>query len=224
MEDTKKCPQCGEVKSLNDFYVNNSRKDGHTAYCKLCIAINSHDYYLRNKDKCKERIDRWVSENREYVRERGKKYRKDKPDIEFNKQKRYRERHKEQLYLKGKKYREEHKDYFYNKHRERQSLKNGVSDGTVTLEAEQTLFELQDGKCAYCGCDLNINGKHLDHILPLSRGGQHSVSNVHWVCPKCNLSKGNKTEEEWFDIMEKQNKMIDGKIIWDEEGDLNESA
>ena len=222
--DTKKCPKCGEIKPMDEFYKNKSKKDGHSVYCKKCITNDCHEYYLQNKEECKERLNKWRSENREYVRERDKRYRKNNPDIEFNKQKRYRDTHKEQLYLKGKKYREKHRDYFNNKFRERKLLKKNVSDGTVTLEAEQMLFETQQGRCAYCECDLSIFGKHLDHILPLSRGGLHTIYNVHWVCPKCNTSKGNKTEEEWFNIMKKQNKMIDGKIIWDEEGDLNEGA
>lgn len=224
MDNVKICPQCGEAKSIEEFHVNNARKDGHTVYCKECIAANAREYYLRNKEKCKERYRKWKAENKERVRERDKKYREDNPDIEFNKQKHYRETHKEKLYAKGKKYRYEHRDYFYNKARERKLLKKGVSDGTVTLDAEQTLFELQNGKCDYCNCDLSIVGKHLDHIVPLSKGGIHTINNVHWVCPKCNLSKSDKTEDEWFDIMSKQNKMINGKIVWGEEDHLNESA
>lgn len=224
MNSIKRCPQCGEEKDLSEFYIDNNRKDGHTAYCKQCIAMNSHEYYLHNKEKCKERYDKWVSENKEYVRERSKQYRRNKPEIEFNKQKRYRETHKEKLYLKGKKYRETHKDYFNNKCRERKLSQQNVSDGTITLEAEQILFKSQNGKCDYCDCDLNMVGKHLDHIIPLSRGGLHTITNVHWVCPKCNMSKNDKTEEEWFDIMKQQDKMIEGKIIWNEENDLNEGA
>ena len=74
-----------------------------------------------------------------------------------------------------------------------------MSDGTVTLKFEQELLEKQNYKCAYCGVDLNVTGKHLDHIIPISRGGLHTANNVHWTCPKCNTSKNNKLEDEWFD-------------------------
>jgi 5-methylcytosine-specific restriction endonuclease McrA len=195
----KRCPQCDEIKPLTEFYKNTSRKDGLSVYCKQCVKENCNDYYLRNKEQCKDRLNRWRADNREYVRARDQKYRQDNPDIEFRKQKRYRERHKEQLYLKGKKYREEHKDYFNNKNRERKLTLLDVSDGTVTLEAEKILYEQQNGLCDYCGCSLEDSGKHLDHIVPISRGGLHTITNVHWTCPTCNMSKGDRLEEEWLD-------------------------
>lgn len=196
--ETKKCPKCGQIKDIGEFYRNKSRRDGFSVYCKECILNDSHEYYEKNKIVAKERLNAWRAKNRDYVNERDKIYRKENPDIEFKKQKKYRETHKEKLYLKGKKYRGEHKDYFYNKARERKAKKMEVSDGTITLEFEQYLFDEQNGKCAYCGCDLNETGKHLDHIIPLSKGGLHTANNVHWTCPTCNLSKGDKLEDEWL--------------------------
>lgn len=196
--DKKKCPKCGQLKDIGEFYKNKTRRDGFSVYCKDCITNYSHDYYEKNTEECKERLNKWRKANSEYVKERDKKYREENPDIEFKKQQRYRETHKEQLYLKGKKYREEHLDYFYNKARERKLSQKKVSDGTVTLEYEHFLFDEQNGKCAYCGCDLNESGKHLDHIIPISRGGLHTINNVHWTCPTCNMSKGDKLEDEWL--------------------------
>lgn len=54
----------------------------------------------------------------------------------------------------------------------------------------------QDGKCAYCKCELN--GKfHIDHIQPLARGGTNYPDNLACSCAECNLSKGAKTIDEW---------------------------
>lgn len=51
--------------------------------------------------------------------------------------------------------------------------------------------------CQHCGCktrpDYHYNhGKYpnLDHIIPLSRGGEHSVSNTQCLCRTCNMAKG----------------------------------
>ena len=195
---TKKCPCCGEIKDISEFYENASRRDGFSCYCKTCIAEKSHESYQRNKEKYRVHLNAWRAANREYVRERDRKYLAENPDVQFRKEQKYRETHKEKLYLKGKKYREEHRDYFYNKARERKLAQQNVSDGTVTLEYEDFLFDEQGGKCAYCGCDLNESGKHLDHIIPIAKGGLHTTSNVHWTCPTCNLSKGDKLEEEWL--------------------------
>jgi len=49
--------------------------------------------------------------------------------------------------------------------------------------------------CSYCG-SIDKRG-HVDHVTPLSRGGDDSLDNLVWSCRKCNLSKGSKTVGEW---------------------------
>lgn len=58
------------------------------------------------------------------------------------------------------------------------------------------LVYLRDGeKCVYCGT--TEAEFHLDHVFPLSRGGDHSAANLAVSCASCNRSKGDKTIEEW---------------------------
>jgi 5-methylcytosine-specific restriction endonuclease McrA len=56
-----------------------------------------------------------------------------------------------------------------------------------------------DGKsvrCYLCG-DMIPNGeRHVDHIVPLSRGGGHVASNLAIACAECNLRKAAKLPEE----------------------------
>ena len=209
---TKICAKCKKIKSIHDFYIKSSQKDGHTARCKECISDDSSEYYQINKEKVYERSKEWIQKNREYVRERDRKYRKEHLEQDKAKDKRYRDSHKEKLAEKGKRYRETHKDYFYNKARERKNSQLLRSDGTVTLEAEQKLLKTQNNLCDYCGDDISKK-KHLDHILPLDRGGMHTIDNVHFTCPSCNLSKGTKTEDEWFEWLKIHRKQKYEKIM-----------
>ncbi|MFI2242392.1 HNH endonuclease [Streptomyces chrestomyceticus] len=50
-----------------------------------------------------------------------------------------------------------------------------------------------DHRCAYCGGW----AQHLDHVVPLSKGGADVESNMVPACALCNLSKGAKTLAEW---------------------------
>lgn len=55
----------------------------------------------------------------------------------------------------------------------------------------------RDGKaCVYCGC--SDGPFHLDHVFPVSAGGQNDLDNLVVACRPCNLSKGAKTLEEWM--------------------------
>ncbi len=43
----------------------------------------------------------------------------------------------------------------------------------------------------------------MDHMVPLSRGGLHCWTNVCLACPPCNLSKHDKTAEEFMYVKTK---------------------
>lgn len=50
--------------------------------------------------------------------------------------------------------------------------------------------------CQYCGHTGTTANLTLDHVLPRSRGGLSSYSNIVTACKLCNSKKGNKTPEE----------------------------
>jgi hypothetical protein len=54
----------------------------------------------------------------------------------------------------------------------------------------------RDGyRCQYCGSTrMPLEG---DHIIPLSRGGTNSFTNINTACATCNRRKGSQTLEEW---------------------------
>lgn len=45
------------------------------------------------------------------------------------------------------------------------------------------------GTCHLCGKRCRTEEIHLDHLVPLSRGGDHSAANLRVACAACNLSK-----------------------------------
>ena len=48
--------------------------------------------------------------------------------------------------------------------------------------------------CSFCKTKEDIT---LDHIIPISRGGRHSIGNLQPLCRTCNSSKKDKTIMEW---------------------------
>lgn len=59
------------------------------------------------------------------------------------------------------------------------------------------LVERQKEVCIYCGIKLTTKTYSVDHVIPLSKGGNNFLSNLAICCKKCNSSKLNRTPEEW---------------------------
>lgn len=58
---------------------------------------------------------------------------------------------------------------------------------------KRNIFDRDKNTCQYCGATKNLT---IDHIMPVSRGGQNTWKNLVTCCFKCNNAKGNKTPEE----------------------------
>jgi len=58
------------------------------------------------------------------------------------------------------------------------------------------LLNKQGFKCAISGRPLSPDNCSLDHIMPLSRGGTHTLNNAQLVRVEVNHAKGQMTEEE----------------------------
>jgi 5-methylcytosine-specific restriction endonuclease McrA len=51
-------------------------------------------------------------------------------------------------------------------------------------------------RCQYCGVRKSPGDLTLDHILPRSRGGDNSPTNIVTACVSCNTRKGSRTPSE----------------------------
>ena len=61
-------------------------------------------------------------------------------------------------------------------------------------EVREYLLEKWERRCAYCGAENVL--LEVDHIVPRSRGGSDSVSNLTLACHNCNQKKGNRPVEK----------------------------
>jgi 5-methylcytosine-specific restriction endonuclease McrA len=66
--------------------------------------------------------------------------------------------------------------------------------GVVTAKQINDRVKFFGGVCSYCGGPY----EHLDHAIPLSRGGTNWPANLRPACQHCNLSKGAKSAMEFI--------------------------
>lgn len=76
------------------------------------------------------------------------------------------------------------RDYLRYRARKREAFVERVIPGVV--------FERDAGICGICGEMVDPARFHIDHIVPLVRGGEHSYANVQVAHPHCNHVKSDK--------------------------------
>ena len=70
----------------------------------------------------------------------------------------------------------------------------------VSKAKRKRVFQRDKGMCVYCGKKLRKDNFWIDHMKPLSRGGNNEDCNLVVSCCKCNLKKGTKTVNEFMEV------------------------
>lgn len=52
-----------------------------------------------------------------------------------------------------------------------------------------------DHRCAYCGCSGDLE---IEHVVPISKGGEHHLGNIVPACTGCNSSKRSHDALQWY--------------------------
>jgi 5-methylcytosine-specific restriction endonuclease McrA len=168
----KQCTKCGIAKLLSDFYKDARRKDGVRSSCKLCSAEIERRYKKENRARYRIYERRYSEKNREVILERAREKYK-------NIAERVRERVKN--WYAGDPERNRIKI------ENRRARKNG---GRITVNEWKSVLEKYNHRCLYPGCERT--DVTMDHVIPLSLGGAHTIENVQPLCSYHNCSKSKK--------------------------------
>lgn len=158
---------------------------GDTKQCRS--GRHTYDAERRMCPDCqKERHAAWRARNRERVRGAAAQWRADNPETDREVQRAYRARNADRRHAYDKQWREANPERHAAKEHRRRALKRGASAEPYTAKEWGSVVAFYGGRCAY-GC--GRQWEHVDHVVPLSRGGAHALHNIVPACAECNLSK-----------------------------------
>lgn len=142
----------------------------------------AREYYWKNKDRVMARY--WA--NRESNLARSREWKKKNRERNAAHSRKYYRTHPTATIVAG------HK---------RRALKKAATINMRQIRA--WMFAVKKRKssiCYYCGCNIPTSRIHFDHIIPLSKGGAHSIENLCVSCSECNLSKRAKYITAWIKV------------------------
>jgi 5-methylcytosine-specific restriction endonuclease McrA len=197
MSDLKTCAVCRAELSRSEFHKDKTKKDGLVSTCKPCAKARATEWYLANPERAKEARRGWDSRNRDHLNALRKQQRKDNPE---------RFRAKRERLDKGRQ--AENVKRWVENNRDRRRMhalahqnKRRHAPGTgFTADDVLRLLHEQNFECVACRASVQEK-RHVDHIVPLSRGGRNDLDNIQILCPPCNLCKRARDNDEFMRSM-----------------------
>lgn len=155
-------------------------------------------WYAKNRDHALRVSRAYYYANRERIIARDRAYKAERRELLRAKSRERYARNKEHCLAIARAYRERNLEKvrerdrnsparFAASHRRRVLIRNAKQK--VTKQEWELILDRYGRKCLCCGRSQNEVALHMDHVVPLSRGGSHTADNVQPLCKSCNSKK-----------------------------------
>lgn len=175
---TIKCRSCNIILDKSNFNKDSRYVSGYSGECRECSKNRKKKEYIKHRAKILNRSKSWYVANKDKKREYDKIYKKniteDKRKLRIEYQRRYRKTDRGRSIT------------ISHLHNRRAKIKN------IVPHSEISNIIRRSKKCYWCGVPLKNKKVHIDHYVPLAKGGLNSIENLVVSCAKCNLTKNAK--------------------------------
>lgn len=178
-------------KQYNKLYSTTINKEKRNEYQRE--YYQKHKHIINEKRiikkplgpyKYTESVRRWYAANKNKHKMNVIAWRNNNPEKRKKYQREYSQRHPE---LKK-----------AQRHKRRSRIK--MAEGSFMATDIKSLLKRQRGKCVVCKVNISKT-YHIDHIMPLAKGGSNKPSNIQLLCPNCNLHKSAKHPIDFMQSM-----------------------
>lgn len=181
----KRCRKCQKWKSRIEFNKDSSRGDGLESVCRRCKSElrSGSDGYIRSGPRVWER-KRMRSKGLDWCNRCRKWLPADQIISKNLCRKHLRESQRERYNSDA--------DFRFKCQQRKMARKRGLKP--ITSEILISLKAIFGDICVYCG----QRAETLDHIIPVSKGGQSDLNNLVPACLACNSSKKAREVHDWL--------------------------
>ena len=182
---------------MENFHVDNRKKDGLRSRCKMCelekaakyreskrelLACKQRAYYDKSGDIQRKASNNWKSKNKEHVSNYMSKWHKSNRDnrLEYHKQ-----------------YSKDNPESVIERSRKRRAIIYSL-DEHFTEKQFIEKFNSMGNKCYYCDIELSEKIVTRDHYIPITKGGTDTIENIVPCCSSCNSRKYNTMPNEFI--------------------------
>lgn len=190
------CSTCKLDKPATEFHKNKSRKRGFSGECKLCVITRMKAAYAANPEKYRQRRRDWYAADPEKARAAVREYRQRSPEAAKASQKKYKAANKDKIKVAERAWVEKNRETVLARNRQKRAQKRNAVSEPYTKD---DILQRWGSDCHICGEPIDFTasrrrgkGLQLDHVIPLSKGGPDTISNVKPAHAFCNTSKKDK--------------------------------
>lgn len=184
---TKKCKTCQVIKTTLEFYSHKQTRDKLDTICKPCKKEAAVAWARKNPERNRDKTKAYNQRHPERRKETNRKYYESNKQIVKDRINAWVEKNPDKIREYGR---------IHANRRRARKLENGTEPYT-----EKQVLELYGKLCHICESKINLSaprkvgtkgwekGLHIDHIVPISKGGSDTLDNVRPTHALCNLKK-----------------------------------
>lgn len=179
----KFCRKCERrlPATTEHFYKHGGHPLGLSSHCKECHKASALNRYHHNPEPKRVSVRQYQARNKALISQRKRERYASNPIPARERVAAWKREHPEALKAQLQK---------------RKAKKRNIG-GSYTEQDLCLQLRSQKGLCWWCGEPLDPNDYHVDHRIPLDKGGSNDARNICCTHSKCNLQKNNKMPWEY---------------------------
>lgn len=185
----KRCSDCKIEQPIEAFPRNRTRADGRSYICRKCAHARGARYRAAHPDETRVRHAAYHAAHAVEIEAARVNRRAMNPEKTRAAAAAYHASHRAEILARSAAWDREHPESSRARTAQHRARKLA---GFVEDVALASLVARDHGRCGICGKPVAPKDRSVDHILPLSRGGQHSYANTRLAHRLCNISRSNR--------------------------------